>query len=146
MIAAIPPVAPIPAVDAAPVAGAVNAANAANAAAAVPVAAPPAPPAPALVDRFTTLMQQIGSGPAGHAHAHGPSQLHRMIDAEDTAARTAFDNIQSLSISNLGNGPEAAASIIQMQNEMAMLSFKLNMVNTMAQSGKSAVQTLMKNQ
>lgn len=142
MIAAIPPVPPI---DAAPAAGA---ANAANAAAAVPAAAPtpPAPPEPALVDRFTALMQQIGSGPAGHAHAHGPSQLHRMIDAEDTAARTAFDNIQSLSISNLGNGPEAAASIIQMQNEMAMLSFKLNMVNTMAQSGKSAVQTLMKNQ
>lgn len=139
MIAAIPPVPPI---DAAPAAGA---ANAANAAATVPPAAP-VPPEPALVDRFTALMQQIGSGPAGHAHAHGPSQLHRMIDAEDTAARTAFDNIQSLSISNLGNGPEAAASIIQMQNEMAMLSFKLNMVNTMAQSGKSAVQTLMKNQ
>jgi hypothetical protein len=35
---------------------------------------------------------------------------------------------------------------VQMQSEMAVLSFKLNIVNTLAESGKTAVQTLMKNQ
>lgn len=137
MIAAIPPIPPI----SAPAVGA-----AAPVPAPVPVTPPPLPPEPALVDRFSALMGQVGDSPAGRVHAHGPSQLHRMIDEQDLAAKATFDHVQTLSISDLGSGPEAAAGIMQMQSEMAMLSFKLNMVNTMAESSKSAVQTLMKNQ
>jgi type III secretion inner rod protein HrpB2 len=135
MIAAIPPIPPV-----APAAGPTGVA------ATTATAAPVAPPEPALVDRFTALMREVGHGPAGRVHSHGPSQLHRMIDDQDLAAKATFDNVHALSISGLGSGPEAAATIMQMQSEMAMLSFKLNMVNTVAESGKSAVQTLMKNQ
>lgn len=144
MIAAIPPISPVPPISPAAPAGATQAAGATGGVSAA--TAPVATPEPALVDRFTALMRDIGHGPAGRVHAHGPSQLHRMIDEQDLAAKATFDNVHALSISGLGSGPEAAAGIMQMQSEMAMLSFKLNMVNTMAESGKSAVQTLMKNQ
>lgn len=136
MTAAIPPIPPIPPVS--PVGATPDVATA---------AAPPAPPEPGLVDRFTALMQEIGHGPAGRVHAHGPSQLHQMISTQDEAAKATFEHIQAFSIGGMANSPlEAAAGIMRMQNEMAMLSFKLNVVNTLAQSGKSAVQTLMKNQ
>ena len=133
MIAPIAPVTPV-----APVA---------PVAAVAPVA--PAAPAPApqtLVDRFSALMQQVGQGPAGQTRTHGPSQLSRMIDAEDHAAKATLESIQSFSIGDGASMPEMAVAAVQMQSEMAILSFKLNIVNTLAESGKTAVQTLMKNQ
>ena len=130
MIAPIPPVTPVPA--ATPVA---------------PVAqAAPAPAPQTLVDRFSALMQQIGHGPGAQTRTHGPSQLSRMIDAENHAARATLENIQSFSIGDAASMPEMAVAAVQMQSEMAVLSFKLNIVNTLAESGKTAVQTLMKNQ
>jgi len=130
MIAPIPPVTPVPA--ATPVA---------------PVAqAAPAPAPQTLVDRFSALMQQIGHGPGAQTRTHGPSQLSRMIDAENHAARATLESIQSFSIGDTASMPEMAVAAVQMQSEMAVLSFKLNIVNTLAESGKTAVQTLMKNQ
>jgi len=130
MIAPIPPVTPVPA--ATPVA---------------PVAqAAPAPAPQTLVDRFSALMQQIGHGPDAQTRTHGPSQLSRMIDAENHAARATLESIQSFSIGDTASMPEMAVAAVQMQSEMAVLSFKLNIVNTLAESGKTAVQTLMKNQ
>ena len=130
MIAPIPPVTPVPA--ATPVA---------------PVAqAAPAPAPQTLVDRFSALMQQIGHGPGAQTRTHGPSQLSRMVDAENHAARATLENIQSFSIGDAASMPEMAVAAVQMQSEMAILSFKLNIVNTLAESGKTAVQTLMKNQ
>jgi type III secretion inner rod protein HrpB2 len=130
MIAPIPPVTPVPA--ATPVA---------------PVAqAAPAPAPQTLVDRFSALMQQIGHGPGAQTRTHGPSQLSRMVDAENHAARATLENIQSFSIGDAASMPEMAVAAVQMQSEMAVLSFKLNIVNTLAESGKTAVQTLMKNQ
>ena len=130
MIAPIPPVTPVPA--ATPVA---------------PVAqAAPAPAPQTLVDRFSALMQQIGHGPDAQTRTHGPSQLSRMVDAENHAARATLENIQSFSIGDAASMPEMAVAAVQMQSEMAVLSFKLNIVNTLAESGKTAVQTLMKNQ
>jgi type III secretion inner rod protein HrpB2 len=130
MIAPIAPVTPVPAT--APVA---------------PVAqAAPAPAPQTLVDRFSALMQEIGHGPGAQTRTHGPSQLSRMIDAENHAARATLENIQSFSIGDAASMPEMAVAAVQMQSEMAVLSFKLNIVNTLAESGKTAVQTLMKNQ
>jgi type III secretion inner rod protein HrpB2 len=130
MIAPIAPVTPVPAIT--PVA---------------PVAqAAPAPAPQTLVDRFSALMQQIGHGPGAQTRTHGPSQLSRMIDAENHAARATLENIQSFSIGDAASMPEMAVAAVQMQSEMAVLSFKLNIVNTLAESGKTAVQTLMKNQ
>lgn len=135
----VPPVSPVTSVPAAtPV-------TPLNQAAVAPVAPPPPAP-PALVDRFAALMQQIGNGPGAHTRVHGPSQLSRMIDAEDHAAKATLENIQSFSISDTTTMPEMAVAAVQMQSEMAVLSFKLNIVNTLAESGKMAVQTLMKNQ
>lgn len=138
MIAPIAPVTPVaPPAPAAP------------AAPSTPAVTAPAAPAPApqtLVDRFTALMQQIGSGPGAHARTHGPSQLSRMVDAEDHAAKATLDGIRSFSVGDVGSMPEMAAAVVQMQTDMAVLSFKLNVVNTLAESGKTAVQTLMKNQ
>ena len=128
MIAPVPPVSPV--APAAPVAPA--------------EAAPSAPPA--LVDRFAALMQQIGQGPAGQARTHGPSQLSRIVGAEDQAAKATLETIQSFSIGETTSMPEAAAAVMHMQSDMAVLSFKLNVVNTLAESGKTAIQTLMKNQ
>ncbi len=137
MITPIPPVSPIPP---APVA-------AADAGMAVqPGAIVPPPPEPGLVDRFAALMQEVGHSPAAQRHAHGPSQLSRMIAAEDQSARATLDGVRALSIGDLHNTTEAAAAVMQMQTEMAVLSFKLNVVNTLAESGKTSVQTLMKNQ
>ena len=130
MIAPIAPVTPVPATT--PVA---------------PVAqAAPAPAPQTLVDRFSALMQQIGHGPGAQTRTHGPSQLSRMVDAENHAARATLENIQSFSIGDAASMPEMAVAAVQMQSEMAVLSFKLNIVNTLAESGKTAVQTLMKNQ
>jgi type III secretion inner rod protein HrpB2 len=130
MIAPIAPVTPVPATT--PVA---------------PVAqAAPAPAPQTLVDRFSALMQEIGHGPGAQTRTHGPSQLSRMIDAENHAARATLENIQSFSIGDAASMPEMAVAAVQMQSEMAVLSFKLNIVNTLAESGKTAVQTLMKNQ
>jgi type III secretion inner rod protein HrpB2 len=131
MIAPVPPVSPVsPVAPAAPVAPA--------------EAAPSAPPA--LVDRFAALMQQIGQGPAGQARTHGPSQLSRIVGAEDNAAKATLETVQSFSIGDMTSMPEAAAAVMHMQTDMAVLSFKLNVVNTLAESGKTAIQTLMKNQ
>jgi type III secretion inner rod protein HrpB2 len=130
MIAPIAPVTPVPAIT--PVA---------------PVAqAAPAPAPQTLADRFSALMQQVGHGPGAQTRTHGPSQLSRMIDAENHAARATLENIQSFSIGDAASMPEMAVAAVQMQSEMAVLSFKLNIVNTLAESGKTAVQTLMKNQ
>lgn len=141
MIAPVPPVSNIaPAPVVAPDVNPVH-----NVGAAMP-ATPPAPPEPALVDRFAALMQQVGHSPAGQPRTHGPSQLHRMINAEDQAARATLDEVRSFSIGDVHSPAEAAAAVMQMQTEMAVLSFKLNVVNTLAESGKTSVQTLMKNQ
>ena len=125
MIAPVPPVSPV--------------------APAAPVAPAEAAPS-ALVDRFAALMQQVGQGPAGHARTHGPSQLSRFVGAEDQAAKATLETIQSFSIGDTTSMPEAAAAVMHMQSDMAVLSFKLNVVNTLAESGKTAIQTLMKNQ
>lgn len=132
MIAPIAPVTPVPATT--PVAPVAQAAPA------------PAPAPQTLVDRFSALMQQIGHGPGAQTRTHGPSQLSRMIDAQDHAAKATLENIQSFSIGDAASMPEMAVAAVQMQSEMAVLSFKLNIVNTLAESGKTAVQTLMKNQ
>jgi type III secretion inner rod protein HrpB2 len=114
---------------------------------AVPAPTPAAAAAPqTLVDRFSALMQQVGHGPGAPTRTHGPSQLSRIVDAEDDAARATLESIQSFSIGDAASMPEMAVAAVQMQSEMAMLSFKLNIVNTLAESGKTAVQTLMKNQ
>jgi type III secretion inner rod protein HrpB2 len=128
MIPAIPPIAPLP--SAAPVAGG--------------AAAPQ--PAPNLVDRFTSIMQNLETSPQGQVRAHGPSAINQFVASEDQAFKATLENTQAFSITETQDMRQLAQSVIHAQNEITMLSFKLNMASGLAQSGKSSVQTLMKNQ
>ncbi|RFP09345.1 hypothetical protein D0T25_24235 [Duganella sp. BJB488] len=134
MIAAIPPLPPLPP-------------GAATAGVESGAAAPPAaPPASSLVDRFAALMEQQPATSAVRAPAHGPSALNHLVSSQDQAIASTLENAKSFSIGDTSNLPQLAERIIHVQTEMAMLTFKLNVANGLAQSGKSSVQTLMKNQ
>ncbi|WP_322027450.1 type III secretion protein HrpB2 [Burkholderia sp. BCC1977] len=133
---AIPPVPPVP--SAVPgVAGAD----------AGPSGGAPARPAQHLVDRFQALMRDAQPLPPDIQHAGGPSAIDRVMGAQQQALDTTFQdvdsfvaNAQSMSIAEL------TAHQMQLMSELTVATFNLNVGSGLAQSGKSAVQTLFKNQ
>ncbi|OUE37354.1 type III secretion protein HrpB2 [Burkholderia territorii] len=130
---AIPPVAPVP--PAAPGVSTVDA------------GAQPARPAQNLVDRFQSLMRDAQPVPPSVLHAHGPSAIDRVMGAQQAALEATFNHVdafvsgaQSMSIAEL------SAHQMQLMSELTVATFNLNVGSGIAQSGKSAVQTLFKNQ
>ncbi|PPU72454.1 type III secretion protein HrpB2 [Xanthomonas cucurbitae] len=109
--------------------------------------APGVAPHQTLVNRFQTLMQSSSALPPQMQRVGEPSMMSRIVDVQNDSVRTISDHIEAFSAQAPNLGPqEMAAQQIKLMNELTMVGFNLNVSVGVAQSGKSAVQTLFKNQ
>ncbi|KVK76060.1 hypothetical protein WS90_25205 [Burkholderia cepacia] len=100
-----------------------------------------------LVDRFQALMRDAQPVAPDVQHAGGPSAIDRVMGAQQQALDTTFQDVdafvadaQAMSIAEL------TAHQMQLMSELTVATFNLNVGSGLAQSSKSAVQTLFKNQ
>ncbi|PPV07025.1 HrpB2 protein [Xanthomonas bromi] len=108
---------------------------------------PVAAPNQALVNRFQTLMQSSSPLPPAMQRVGHPSMMSRVVDVQDEGMRTISEHIDAFSMQAPTMGmQEMAAQQIKLMHELTMVGFNLNVSVGVAQSGKNAVQTLIKNQ
>ncbi|CEJ45965.1 type III secretion protein HrpB2 [Xanthomonas citri pv. bilvae] len=108
---------------------------------------PVAAPNQALVNRFQALMQSSSPLPPAMQRVGNPSMMSRVVDVQNDSVRTIAEHIDAFSMQAPTMGlQEMAAQQIKLMNELTMVGFNLNVSVGVAQSGKNAVQTLVKNQ
>ncbi|CEE21181.1 type III secretion protein HrpB2 [Xanthomonas citri] len=108
---------------------------------------PVAAPNQALVNRFQALMQSSSPLPPAMQRVGNPSMMSRVVDVQNDGVRTIAEHIDAFSMQAPTMGlQEMAAQQIKLMHELAMVGFNLNVSVGVAQSGKNAVQTLVKNQ
>ncbi|QGJ67699.1 type III secretion protein HrpB2 [Xanthomonas oryzae pv. oryzae] len=115
-------------------------------AAATQALSPVAAPNQALVNRFQALMQS--SSPCRPpCSGWVASMMSRVVDVQNDGVRTIAEHIDAFSMQAPTMGlQEMAAQQIKLMHELTMVGFNLNVSVGVAQSGKNAVQTLVKNQ
>ncbi|MFC6839785.1 type III secretion protein HrpB2 [Xanthomonas theicola] len=110
-------------------------------------AAPPAAPSAASVQQFQALLQQGHRvAPELQLSAH-PTAIGRLVSAEDQALHSVFAQADDFA----ARAPtmdlnELVTAQMQMMDRMTVAMAQLNIGTAVAQGGKSAVQTLFKNQ
>ena len=101
-----------------------------------------------LAHKFNRLM---GEDPDPSAYAaqnlhNGESQVTHFLRAQETALQHTFDDVRALSVQAPHMDPqELAAKHIEMSYQIAMVQVQFNASVYVAQSGKTGLQTLMKN-
>ncbi|SMQ95994.1 type III secretion protein HrpB2 [Xanthomonas fragariae] len=108
---------------------------------------PMAAPNQTLVNRFQALMQSSSPLPPTMQRVGEPSMLSRLVDVQNNGVRTMNEHVDAFSMQAPTMGMEEMVSQqMKLMNELTMVGFNLNVSVGVAQSGKSAVQTLFKNQ
>ncbi|AEQ98506.1 type III secretion protein HrpB2 [Xanthomonas oryzae pv. oryzicola] len=116
-------------------------------AAATQALSPVAAPNQALVNRFQALMQSSSPLPPSMQRVGSPSMMSRVVDVQNDGVRTIAEHIDAFTMQAPTMGlQEMAAQQIKLMHELTMVGFNLNVSVGVAQSGKNAVQTLVKNQ
>ncbi|RQS36245.1 type III secretion protein HrpB2 [Burkholderia sp. Bp8992] len=113
-------------------------------------AATPATAAPAtteLGDKFTALMARAPMAPPEHAGSHLSSSVSKAIEAQDVQFRHTIEDVGKLTADLPGMSmTEMTHRTIQMMYEMTSMQMNMQVKMSLAESSKSSVQTLMKNQ
>ncbi|KTF38743.1 MULTISPECIES: type III secretion protein HrpB2 [Xanthomonas translucens group] len=120
----------------------VTAATTGSAAAPVPAA-----PSAASVHNFQALMQQGHRVAPDLQISQHPTAIGRLVGAEDKAMKTVMDQAEDFAArAPTMDMAQLAAGQVQMMDRMTVTMLQLNIGTAVAQGGKSAVQTLFKNQ
>lgn len=112
-------------------------------------AAAPAADIQGLADRFNRLMAQEpgATAHAEHHHAGAESPATAFVAAQEKVMYRTFDEVRRFGIEAPTMGvQDMAARHIDLTYQIAMVSVQYNAGVYMAQSSKSGLQTLMKNQ
>ncbi|MBR8218594.1 type III secretion protein HrpB2 [Burkholderia vietnamiensis] len=116
-----------------------------DAMAATPAAASPA--TTELGDKFRTLMARAPMAPPEHAGSHLSSSVSKAIEAQDVQFRRTIEDVARLTGDLPGMSmTEMTQRTIQMMYEMTSMQMNMQVKMSLAESSKSSVQTLMKNQ
>ncbi|NTZ07513.1 type III secretion protein HrpB2 [Burkholderia metallica] len=116
-----------------------------DATAAAPAAASPA--TTELGDKFRTLMARAPMAPPEHAGSHLSSSVSKAIEAQDVQFRHTIEDVGKLTADLPGMSmTEMTQRTIQMMYEMTSMQMNMQVKMSLAESSKSSVQTLMKNQ
>ncbi|KKL33584.1 hypothetical protein WR30_23735 [Burkholderia contaminans FFH2055] len=116
-----------------------------DATAATPAAASPA--TTELGDKFTALMARAPMAPPEHAGSHLSSSVSKAIEAQDVQFRHTIEDVGKLTADLPGMSmTEMTQRTIQMMYEMTSMQMNMQVKMSLAESSKSSVQTLMKNQ
>ncbi|WP_158062109.1 type III secretion protein HrpB2 [Burkholderia catarinensis] len=116
-----------------------------DATAATPAATSPA--TPGLGDKFKALMERAPMAPPEHANSHLSSAVSKAVEAQDVQFRKTIEDVGKLSADMPGlSMTEMTGRTIQMMYEMTSMQMNMQVKMSLAESSKSSVQTLMKNQ
>ncbi|WP_175891552.1 type III secretion protein HrpB2 [Burkholderia cepacia] len=116
-----------------------------DAATATPAAVSPAPAK--LGDKFKALMERASMAPPEYANSHLSSAVSKAIEAQDAQFRQTIEDASKLSTDMPGlSTAEMTQRTIQMVYEMTNVQMNMQVKMSLAESSKSSVQTLMKNQ
>lgn len=116
-----------------------------DATAATPVAVSPA--TTGLGDKFTALMARAPMAPPEHAGSHLSSSVSKAIEAQDVQFRHTIEDVGKLTADLPGMSmTEMTQRTIRMMYEMTSMQMNMQVKMSLAESSKSSVQTLMKNQ
>ncbi|MBN3834755.1 type III secretion protein HrpB2 [Burkholderia sp. Ac-20344] len=119
--------------------------DATTATAATPAAAAPA--TTELGDKFTALMARAPMAPPEQAGSHLSSSVSKAIEAQDVQFRHTIEDVGKLTADLPGMSmTEMTQRTIQMMYEMTSMQMNMQVKMSLAESSKSSVQTLMKNQ
>lgn len=121
-----------------PVSGALTGAQAGAQATAAPAA-----PAPELASRFEALLDQARQS---RHHSLQPSAIGELVAKEDAAIHASMERIEQMTHTPALSPQQVLAQGVQMQMECAATMTRIHLGSMIAHSGKSAVQTLMRNQ
>ncbi|MGS0891223.1 type III secretion protein HrpB2 [Burkholderia stagnalis] len=114
-------------------------------AAASPAAA--SPDAARLGDKFSALMANAPMAPPEQAGSHLSSTVAKAVEAQDAQFQHAIQDIGKLTADLPGMSmTEMTNRTIQMMYEMSSMQMNMQVKMSLAESSKSSVQTLMKNQ
>ncbi|MGU7810734.1 type III secretion protein HrpB2 [Burkholderia sp. AW49-1] len=100
-----------------------------------------------LGDKFTALMARAPMAPPEHAGSHLSSSVSKAIEAQDVQFRHTIEDVGKLTADLPGMSmTEMTQRTIQMMYEMTSMQMNMQVKMSLAESSKSSVQTLMKNQ
>lgn len=101
-----------------------------------------------LSDRFQRLMMEHSTAPAPHGTEVGErSPVSHFIEAQEGVLRQTFDSVRAFSQEAPAMNPgELASRHIALSYQLSMVQVQFNAGVYVAQSSKSGLQTLMKNQ
>ncbi|WIH03912.1 type III secretion protein HrpB2 [Xanthomonas translucens pv. graminis] len=106
-----------------------------------------AAPSAASVHKFQALMQQGHRVAPDLQVSQHPTAIGRLVGAEDKAMQSVMDQAEDFAARAPSmDTAQLVAGQIQMMDRMTMAMLQLNVGTAVAQGGKSAVQTLFKNQ
>lgn len=120
-----------------------------GAGAAKETAAVSAAPAPRtdLVEQFRAKFEQARLSPQSVTHFQGPSAVSQMITQQDQAMGTLTSKVDAFAAgADKMSMQEVVAQSVKVQLDVATLTAKLYLGQTLAQGSKGAIQTLVKNQ
>jgi type III secretion inner rod protein HrpB2 len=100
-----------------------------------------------LGDKFGALMAHAPMAPPEQANSHLSSTVAKAVEAQDAQFQHAIADIGKLSADIPGlSMTEMTDRTIQMMFEMTSMQMNMQVKMSLAESSKSSVQTLMKNQ
>jgi type III secretion inner rod protein HrpB2 len=101
-----------------------------------------------LADRFSRMVQEQPSAPVpNNTEAGSRSVVSHFIEAQEGVMRETFDKVRSFTLQAPSMDPSQLASReIELTYQLAMVQVQFNAGVYVAQSSKSGLQTLMKNQ
>ncbi|WP_323123320.1 type III secretion protein HrpB2 [Burkholderia alba] len=118
--------------------------------AALDIAAAPATASPEITqlgDKFSALMAHAPMASPEHANSHVSSVVSKAVEAQDAQFQRTIADIGKLSAEVPGMSmAEMSDRTIQMMYEMTSMQMNMQVKMSLAESSKSSVQTLMKNQ
>ncbi|QTD94210.1 type III secretion protein HrpB2 [Burkholderia anthina] len=100
-----------------------------------------------LGDKFKALMARAPMAPPEHANSHLSSTVSKAVEAQDAQFQRMIADIGKLSDDIPGlSTTEMTNRTIHMMFEMTSMQMNMQVKMSLAESSKSSVQTLMKNQ
>ncbi|MCW7540284.1 hypothetical protein OOT46_20835 [Aquabacterium sp. A7-Y] len=110
-------------------------------------AAAHSPGTQALSERFQHLMQQAPEAAAPVPASQGPTPVSQFIRAQEEVMRQTYADVRAFTAQAPGmDMHEMASRHIDLSYQLSMVQVQFNAGVYVAQSGKSGLQTLMKNQ
>jgi type III secretion inner rod protein HrpB2 len=100
-----------------------------------------------LVEQFRAKIEQARLSPQSVTHFQGPSAVSQMITQQDQAMGTLTNKVDAFAAgADKMSMQEVVAQSVKVQLDVATLTAKLYLGQTLAQGSKGAIQTLVKNQ